>query len=164
MKFLAGAGALTAVLALIVVLTSASSPPARAAPPLPRAALAGPATDLASLHGKPALIAFFASWCEPCAAEAPTIERAAHALRGHAAFVAVDWSDSRRYALAFVHRFRWSFPVLSDPGGTAGYAYGIQGLPSAFVLDPSGRIVTRLIGPQTAARLLAALRRAGARA
>jgi hypothetical protein len=74
--------------------------------------------------------------------------------------VAVDWSDSRSYALAFVHRFGWAFPVMADPNGASGYAYGIQGLPSAFVLDASGHIVDRLLGPQTVSRLVDAVAQA----
>lgn len=105
-------------------------------------------------------MSFFASWCGPCVAEAPTLARAERALRGQAHVVAVDWSDSTRYARAFIRRFDWNFTVLEDPNGRAGYAYGIQGLPSAFVLDPRGRIVMRLIGPQKLLTLLRAVRRA----
>ena len=82
-------------------------------------------------------------------------------MRGRAAVLAVDWSDSPSYALGFVHRFHWAFTVLADPHGSAGYAYGIQGLPSGFVLDSDGRIVRRLIGPQSADKLVAAIDHAG---
>jgi cytochrome c biogenesis protein CcmG, thiol:disulfide interchange protein DsbE len=109
------------------------------------------------LRGKPALIDFFASWCGPCSTEASAVERAARGLRGRAHVVAVDWSDSRRYALQFVTHYRWTFPVLSDPNGVSGNAYGIEGLPSAFVLDARGRVVKRLLGPQTASTLMHAV-------
>ncbi len=151
-----------AVLVGLVVALTHSSPPSRPAPPLPRQELTGGTVSLRTLHGRPALIDFFASWCGPCTAEAPKLAQAAQALHGRAAVVAVDWSDSRTYALAFVHRYGWSFPVMADPNGASGYAYGIQGLPSAFVLNAQGHIVDRLLGPQTVSKLVAAADQAGA--
>ena len=74
--------------------------------------------------------------------------------------MAIDWTDNRHDALLFVKRYRWTFAVLSDPQGTAGYAYRIAGLPTSFVLDAQGRIVSRLIGPQTLSGLLRAVRQA----
>jgi cytochrome c biogenesis protein CcmG/thiol:disulfide interchange protein DsbE len=152
---------LAALVAVALVLTlGAGRRAGRVAPPLPGSVLAGKPTSLAALRGQPVLVDFFASWCGPCAADAGTIGRAGRALQGHAHLVAIDWSDNRRDALAFIGRYGWSFPVLADPNGKAGYAYGIQGLPSAFVLDAQGRIVRRLIGPQTLINLLRAVRQA----
>jgi hypothetical protein len=71
--------------------------------------------------------------------------------------VAVDWSDGRRSALSFLRRFGWTMPVLEDSSGLVGDSYGLDGLPTTFVLDARGRILKRLTGPQSAARLLAAL-------
>jgi thiol-disulfide isomerase/thioredoxin len=161
MRFVLPAAAVGVIVALVLILSGSGSA-ARPAPPLPSHALRGAPASLATLHGRPALIDFFASWCGPCTTEAPTMARAARALHGRAAVVAVDWSDSRSSAVAFVRRFGWSFPVMADPAGAAGYAYGIQGLPSAFVLDSSGHVVSRLLGPQTVSKLVAAVDRAGA--
>lgn len=148
--------AVFAALALLVVISS-SSPSTRAAPALPAQVLQGRPLTLAALRGKPALIEFFASWCDPCVSEAPALAQTEHAVRGRANVVAVDWSDSPRYAMAFIRRFHWPFPVLADPHGSSGYAYGIHGLPSGFVLDPDGRIVRNFIGPQPAHKLVAAI-------
>jgi cytochrome c biogenesis protein CcmG, thiol:disulfide interchange protein DsbE len=144
---------LIAVVALAVALAVGSPSVRRAAPPLPRSVLSGSSVTLASLRGRPALVDFFASWCEPCTAEASAVARAARALRGRASVVAVDWSDSRRYAERFIARFRWRFPVLADPNGQVGRDYGVESLPTAIVLDARGRIVERLLGPQSASRL-----------
>jgi len=147
---------LIAALAVLVAISS-SSTSRRAAPPLPAQAIQGQPITLAALHGRPTLIEFFASWCGPCVSEAPALAQTERAVRGRASVVAVDWSDSARYALAFVHRFRWSFPVLADPHGSSGYAYGIHGLPSGFLLDADGRIVRTFIGPQPARKLIEAI-------
>ena len=129
----------------------------RAAPPLPAKALRPPGTDLAALRGKPALVDFFASWCDPCVAEAAELRKLSASLDGRADIVAVDWDDSGARARAFVRRHGWTFPVLADTSGKAGESYGLVGLPTSFVLDPQGRIVATLQGPQTAARLRQAL-------
>jgi hypothetical protein len=72
--------------------------------------------------------------------------------------VGVDWSDpSNAAAHAFVRRYGWTFPVLSDPDGVAGSRYGITGLPIGFVLNAGGKIVARLIGEQTLTQLREAL-------
>ena len=142
--------------ALAVGLTRPAPSP-RHAPPLPRNALAGTPVTLTLLGGRPALIDFFASWCGPCSTEASAVERAARALRGRAHVAAVDWSDSPRYALQFITHHGWTFPVLSDPNGVTGNAYGIEGLPTAFVLDARGRVVKRLLGPQTVSTLVHAV-------
>jgi cytochrome c biogenesis protein CcmG/thiol:disulfide interchange protein DsbE len=148
------------VAAITVLALTRSRNAHRLAPALPGHALAGPMTTLASLRGRPALIDFFASWCDPCVKEAPVIERVSHQLANRAAVVGIDWSDSRASARAFLARSHWTLPVLEDAHGTVGYSYGIQGLPTTFVLDAQGRIVERLLGPQTATRLLSAARAA----
>jgi cytochrome c biogenesis protein CcmG, thiol:disulfide interchange protein DsbE len=134
-----------------------SSKPDRAAPPLPSQALRPPGTNLAALRGKPALVDFFASWCEPCRAEAPALQHLSATLGGKATVVAVDWDDAGGPARAFVREHGWSFPVLTDTSGTAGEKYGLVGLPTSFVLDPEGRIVATFQGPQSEATLRRAL-------
>jgi cytochrome c biogenesis protein CcmG/thiol:disulfide interchange protein DsbE len=129
----------------------------RAAPPLPAQALVPPGTNLADLRGKPALVDFFASWCVPCAEEAPTLRKLAASLAGKATIVAVDWDDAGGPARAFVRAHGWTFPVLADTSGTAGESYGLVGLPTSFVLDPQGRIVATFRGPQSEAKLRRAL-------
>lgn len=149
------------VVAVIVVIEVASGggsdSDGRQAPPLPTKALQPPAVDLAALRGKPALIDFFASWCDPCAEEAPTLRKLSQALAGKATVVAVDWDDAGGPARAFIRKNGWTFPVLADTSGTAGEKYGLVGLPTSFVLDPQGRIVATFRGPQSEAKLRQAL-------
>jgi cytochrome c biogenesis protein CcmG, thiol:disulfide interchange protein DsbE len=161
----AGRGRWVAVAALVVVAIvvvelasgGGSSESGRAAPPLPAKALRPPGTSLAELRGKPALVDFFASWCDPCAEEAPELRKLAASLGARATVVAIDWDDAGGPARAFVRRHGWTFPVLADTSGTAGEKYGLVGLPTSFVLDPQGKIVATFRGPQSEARLRQAL-------
>jgi cytochrome c biogenesis protein CcmG, thiol:disulfide interchange protein DsbE len=149
------------VVAVIVVAEVASGggtdSNGRQAPPLPAKALRPPGVDLAELRGKPALVDFFASWCDPCAEEAPTLRKLSQDLGDKATIVAVDWDDGDGAARAFVRKHGWTFPVLADTSGTAGEKYGLVGLPTSFVLDPQGKIVATFRGPQSEARLRQAL-------
>jgi cytochrome c biogenesis protein CcmG/thiol:disulfide interchange protein DsbE len=84
---------------------------------------------------------FFASWCDPCEEEAPTLNRLQRALAGRGTVVGVAWNDLTDETRAFVHRFDLRYPVLRDIDGSFAKAYGIQGMPETFVIDPRGRIV-----------------------
>lgn len=156
-----------AILAVVVVALVAaellsggasSGTKRRAAPALPARVLVPPRPTLASLRGKPAIVHFWASWCGPCREEAPELARLTGELHGRARLVGVDYSDSIANARKFVARNRWTFPIVVDQNGDAATKYDLAGLPTTFVLDAQGRIVKRLVGPQSVAGLLAALK------
>jgi cytochrome c biogenesis protein CcmG, thiol:disulfide interchange protein DsbE len=154
--------AVAAVIVVFVIIevlsgTSRDSGSRRAAPPLPPTPLTGKAITLAQLRGKPALINFWASWCGPCRKEAPELQRFSRTLGGKARLVGVDYTDDAASARAFARQAGWAYPLLRDPNGTYGDRYGLNGLPATAVLDPKGRIVAVLKGPQSVATLQAAL-------
>jgi cytochrome c biogenesis protein CcmG/thiol:disulfide interchange protein DsbE len=151
--------ALVAGLIAFEVLSAGSGDEGKPAPPLPTAVMQPPRESLASLRGEPALVNFWASWCEPCRQEAPELERFQRSLHG-ARLVGVDYTDREGAGRDFVHENGWSFPVLDDPDGVYGARYHLAGLPTTVVLDAKGRIVETLRGPQTAADLRQALRTA----
>jgi cytochrome c biogenesis protein CcmG/thiol:disulfide interchange protein DsbE len=139
------------------VLSANSNGSSKPAPPLPSKVLQAPRATLASLRGKPALINFWASWCDPCRKEAPELERFNRSLHGAGRLVGVDYTDQTGAARDFIHRYGWTFPVLEDPDGVYGARYEFSGLPTTVVLDSNGRIVETLQGPQTEADLRRAL-------
>jgi thiol-disulfide isomerase/thioredoxin len=162
LRLLAGALAFTAaigVLALFGLASHAAS--GRRAPALPREALVGGAVTLASLRaaakGRPALVVFWASWCGPCATEAPALQRFSQSRIGRGRIVGVDWSDALSGARAFVRRYSWTFPNVRDAEGLIGNEYRLTGLPTTFVIDEHDRIRATLRGPQTERSLQRAL-------
>jgi len=139
------------------VLTAGGGTSSRPAPELPGEVLAGPPTDLASLRGRPAIVNFWASWCDPCKEEAPELKRFDESLGDRANLVGVDWGDAADNAREFIARSGWKYPILRDPSQKVGTEYGLSGLPTTFVLDADGDIVRTLQGPQTASSLHQAL-------
>lgn len=153
---------LLALAALVIAGTTSkkSGTTAQAAAPLPREVLSGHRVSLTSLHGRPALVNFWASWCDPCRREAAALQRY-HAAHGRSApLVGVDFTDDRPSAREFLAEYHWTFSALSGPQGDTGRAYGVGGLPVTYALDADGRVVETLRGPQTLTSLTQAARRA----
>lgn len=154
-----GVGAVALI--ALEVATADSGGGAKQAPALPKQVLQGPPVTLAKLQGKPVLIDFWASWCEPCREEAPEIARLRKSLAGSAAIVGIDYTDQEENARAFIRKYGWTFPVLSDPDGIYGARYGFSGLPTAIVLDRNGGVSATLRGPQSLTDFRQALQAAG---
>ncbi len=155
MAILVAIGGLIAV--VLLSGTSNRSGTGRPAPQLPRSVLVPPPVTLASLRGEPAAINFWASWCSPCQKEAPELERVARSLHGRGRLVGVDWNDDLGAARSFVSKNGLTYPNMVDPSGMTGNGYGLNGLPTTFILDSRGTITDVLRGPQSAEALLQAL-------
>jgi peroxiredoxin len=120
-----------------------------AAPALALPSLAGGSVDLASLRGKVVVLNFWATWCPPCVAEMPSLERLHKALSPEGlAVVAVSTDEDEAALRQFVSRAGLTMPVLLDPGGrVAGDRYHTTGYPETFVIDRSGVLVSHTVGP-----------------
>jgi cytochrome c biogenesis protein CcmG, thiol:disulfide interchange protein DsbE len=109
--------------------------------PLPRLDGAGTRT-LADYRGGYVVVNFFASWCIPCAEEAPLLNDAQRTLaQRRGTVLGVAWDDTIADARRFARENHLSFPLVRDVDGAFGRAYGITGMPETFVVDPRGRIV-----------------------
>ncbi|HTR89947.1 MAG TPA: TlpA disulfide reductase family protein [Solirubrobacteraceae bacterium] len=112
--------------------------PTLAGGPLP----AGHAYSLTSYRGRVVLLNFWASWCEPCQAEAPMLEHAQHSLsRHHATVLGVTYLDDSGDSRSFVAQHHLTYPNLRDTTGEFAHSYGTDQLPESFILDRSGHIL-----------------------
>ena len=156
-RALVAAAVAGALIAIVVLAGSSGSASGTPAPPLPRDVLVPPRQTLASLHGRPAAVNFWASWCGPCREESPDLERLFRSLHGKAGLVGVDYSDDPSSARSFIRQFRLTYPMLRDPDGKVGDRYGVSGLPMTAILDTRGQIAELLRGQQTEKSVRSAL-------
>jgi cytochrome c biogenesis protein CcmG/thiol:disulfide interchange protein DsbE len=110
---------------------------------------------LAELKGKPVVLNFWASWCQPCEQEAADLEAAWQQYKDKGVvFVGVDFYDQEPAAKAYLQRFQVSYPNGPDLAGVASKRYGIRGVPETFFIDPNGKINgCRVEGPLTAQQI-----------
>jgi thiol-disulfide isomerase/thioredoxin len=122
--------------------------PGRPAPPLRLADLDGRPVDLASLRGKVVVLNFWATWCEPCRTELPSLDRLHRALSNEGlAVVAVSVDDRGTDVAGFLRARGLSLPVWRDPGGgEAARGWDVTGYPVTFVVDAVGRVQARYLG------------------
>jgi cytochrome c biogenesis protein CcmG/thiol:disulfide interchange protein DsbE len=113
--------------------------------------LEGPGkVSLASYRGKPVVLNFWASWCEPCKSEAAVLQRDWTTYRGRGVvFLGVDYHDVNSDGRRFVSAHALTFPMLEDGSGSVTSRYGISQVPETYVLNRQGRVVAHLRGPIT---------------
>ena len=103
--------------------------------------LSGQQRNLDEFAGKVLLVNFWASWCMPCIKEMPGIQRLIEAM-ADAPFtvIGVNVGEGERRVQATVKRLRMEFPILLDKDSAAFKGWGANVLPTAYVLDGSGRV------------------------
>ena len=159
-KIVSGLVALCAAASLVAValVASGSGGPAGAAPDpaapafsLPVLGQSGQQISLAEYAGRPLIVNFFASWCEPCQQETPLLAKFYRTEHAKVAIVGLDENDVLGSAMSFTRREGVGYPVGFDPETIAASAYGVAGLPQTFFLNAKHRIVDRVFGAVTLA-------------
>ena len=137
------------------------------APGLALVDLAGQPHRLADYRGRTLIINFWATWCPPCRAEMPAMNRAWRQLEPDGVvMLAVNTGESSGQVERFLAQHPIEFTVLLDTEGVASEAWAVPGLPTTYVVDPDGRVAYRVLGRREwdDAALLEQIRALGARA
>jgi thiol-disulfide isomerase/thioredoxin len=113
-------------------------------------------SSLDDYRGKVVLVNIWATWCPPCRAEMPSMEKLHKKLAGtdfRIAAVSVDGDaffeheqEGPDQVLAFANNLGLTFDILQDASGGIRKAYDIFGVPESYLVDRTGVIVKRVIG------------------
>jgi cytochrome c biogenesis protein CcmG, thiol:disulfide interchange protein DsbE len=145
-------GATAVVLGSILILSLAwglqhaalANPPVlgRAAPQLAIQTVSGDEVNVWKLQGRPVVLNFWASWCEPCKGEAKMLEQAWQRYKSKGVvFVGVDYHDVTGDARRFLERHDITYPTVQDGSGMTADRYGVSAVPETYFIDRRGRLV-----------------------
>lgn len=112
--------------------------------------LDGKEAALSNVYGKPALVGFWATWCPPCNAEAPELQKLYETYGDRINFMMIDAAsdgrDNMQKVIEWMDKGGYTYPVFVDETGDASDAAQIYYLPTMFVLDAEGNVLTAFSG------------------
>jgi peroxiredoxin len=141
--------------------SQASGPAAlqgRPAPSFAVPALNGTTTALDSYRGRVVVMNLWASWCPPCRAEMPDLQRLYQTYRARNVIVlGVDQGESAQRVGAFAQSLGIHYPLLLDQQQQYGRVYAALGLPTTIVITPEGVVARGFDGPLSYPQMVAAI-------
>jgi thiol-disulfide isomerase/thioredoxin len=119
-----------------------------AAPPISLTDSDGRTLELSELRGKLVLVNLWATWCEPCLREMPSLERLQSRLGARITVLAVSEDrGGNKTVEPFIAKIGLkSVKIYIDPKSEVGHAFGARGLPTSFLIDREGRVLGRVEG------------------
>ncbi|MBN1907417.1 MAG: TlpA family protein disulfide reductase [Deltaproteobacteria bacterium] len=110
--------------------------------------LDGRMVNLSSYKGRVVIVNIWATWCPPCVAEAPSLDKLYKIFKEEGLellAVSVD-KDGKRAVEPFMKKKNLSFPVLLDPDGRVAGLYRTRGVPESFIVKKDGTIDNKIEG------------------
>lgn len=131
-----------------------------AAVPFDLKTLEGKPANLETFRGRPLVLNFFASWCDPCRDEMPSInDLASKGAQDGYSVLGIAVEDSRAAVTEFAKESSLIFPIALDLNSTVKRAYRIVGPPATFFIDAEGITRDVVLGPMTAERAREAMKK-----
>ena len=113
--------------------------------PIP--ALAGDPIKVDDFTGKITLLNFWATWCPPCRAEMPSIERLYKQMDGtNFRIIAVNAGEHRSQVTSFIEKNKYTFPIYLDESNQLSSIFAARGLPSTYLVNKEGKVIAARIG------------------
>lgn len=102
----------------------------------------------ADYRGKVLVLNFWASWCRPCVSEMPALQHAWEILKpDNVQIVGIAVGEQAGDIQLFLQNQKIGFPLLADTDSSVTGKWRVPGLPTTFIIDKRGLVVTRVIGP-----------------
>jgi thiol-disulfide isomerase/thioredoxin len=125
--------------------------------------LHGGTAALSDMRGTAVILNFWATWCEPCRAELPLLDRIAAEGAGSVAVISVDSGEAEGAVRTYIESMELaSLRILLDPSGEVRELYLVRGFPTTFFIDSTGVIRRIKIGTLDSAEIESILRTMGA--
>lgn len=97
--------------------------------------------------GKKVFVNFWASWCEPCKAEMPAIEKIYQEYKDKdLVILAINIGENKKTVERFITDNKYNFQVLLDPKGKIAEEYNVSAIPVSYFINENGDIVNRRVG------------------
>jgi len=109
--------------------------------------LSGGNASLSDYKGKVVILNFWATWCPPCRAEMPSMETLYQRFNSQGLeILAVDIGENANTVRQFIQNNKYTFPVMLDSNSRISRIYGIEAIPTSYILDREGKIAARVVG------------------